>query len=469
VRGTPFVLLLAIGAGTHLFFSAADASANGRLPAAGQLLFGRNDANLVVLRTTFGILLSHDAGNTWAWLCEDALGVSSSSTEDPTLALTANGNLVAGFSKGLSVSSDSGCDWTFAGSQLATQYVVDLAVRPDSPDAVLALTSTYGGGVADGSPGYAQQIFESTSDGADWSARGAPIDPTALVTALDVSGTDPNRIYVSAYRAGTVPTAALFVSSDGGSTWIERPVSLDPNGREISLYVAAVDPANADRVYVRTSAQTTTLSRPAQPSRLLVSDDAGVTFRTALSLTGQMLGFALSPDGSTVSAGSIEDGLFVAQAANLSFQRASAIHVECLATHGLDLWACSDEASGFLVGVSTDGGTNFLPKAQLRAQPTVLCAADATATVQCTGAPRQALCSTVPGCDADGSNVAGSGGGALTQTRSSRGCGCSLGHDDDGAASLAAVGALVGVAAARPRRRLAAQCQRSGEARAAPH
>jgi hypothetical protein len=426
------------------------------LPGASQLLFSRSDADLVLLRTTFGLLLSHDRGSTWTWLCEDALGVSSSSIEDPSLALTGNGNLVAGFSKGLSVSSDTGCNWNqFSG--LAGQFVVDLTVRPDAPDVVLALTSTFAAGVADGGPGYSQRIYESTDDGTDWSVRGVPIDPTMLVTTLEVSGSDPKRIYVSAYRAGTAPKASLFFSNDGGATWTERPITLDRSQREVSIYIAAVDPRVADRVYLRTSAQTTVLSRAGtEPSRLLVTDDAGLTFRTALSLAGQMLGFALSSDGSTVYAGSVEDGLFVAQTSTLSFQKTSSIHVECLATHGSDVWACSDAATGFIAGVSTDKGATFMAKAGLLAQPLVTCAADSTVSLQCAGPPRDALCMELPGCDSDGGDVAASAGSAPANARTapaSKGSGCSLEPLEDGAPALAAAGVLIGAAAARRRLR----------------
>jgi hypothetical protein len=432
-----------------LFLSTRPTAANGRLPTANQLLFSGSDASLVVLRTTFGLLLSRDGGTTWAWLCEDALGVSSSSTEDPSLAIAANGNLVAGFSSGLSVSQDLGCDWSFAGGPLANQFVVDLTVRPQAPDVLLALTSTFGRGVADGSPGYANQVLESTDDGGHWIVRGAPLDPSAIMTTLETAATDANRIYVTAQRAAATATASFFVSTDAGATWTEHAVALDPNGSESSIYIAAVDPTNAERVYLRTSAQTTLSSQPsAKPSRLLVSDDGGSTFRTAISLTGQMLGFALSSDASMVFAGSVEDGLFVAGATDLSFQKLASIHVKCLATHGSELWACSDDATGFIAGVSMDGGATFVAKAHLTAEPMLMCAGDATASAQCSGAPREALCKALPGCDLDGGGAPAGGGASGHAQSSGRGCGCSLQSADSGVA-CAAVCAFVGLGVAR--------------------
>ena len=53
-----------------LVVPAREARANGRFPAANQLAHSPTDPKLFVLRTTFGILVSHDAGASWDWVCE---------------------------------------------------------------------------------------------------------------------------------------------------------------------------------------------------------------------------------------------------------------------------------------------------------------------------------------------------------------------------------------------------------------
>jgi len=356
-------LLAASGAAIALAV-ATPASANGRFPATNQLYFSPSDPQLVVLRTTFGILPSHDYGATWTWLCEDSLGLGPTTNEDPTLALTGSNALVAGLSLGLETSPDTGCSWSTAGGALKGQLVKDLVVPRASPHTVFAITSTFGpAAAADGGAGYTQQIFTSTDDGGHWSAI-ATLDPSAIVTTLDVAPSDPQRFYVSAFRGdGTSRTASLFVSTDGGATWVERPTPFDP-AHESAVYIAAVDPANADRVYVRSEGA----------SRLMVTVDAGKTFQVPLSLDDEMAGFALSQDGATVYAGGPNAGLYAGAAADLVFtpvlQQAPdggtrSIHVQCLATHGTDLWACSDEPSGFVAGVSQDGGKTFTPKLHL--------------------------------------------------------------------------------------------------------
>ena len=165
---------LALAAGALVCSSASGAAANGRYPQSNQLAFSPTDPTLVVLRTTFGILISHDGGTTWSWLCEDVVGVPSTSIADPVLAVTQKSIVGAPeIANGLVVSSDSGCNWSTAGAPLSTQSIKDLVVKPDAPDDVLALTSTYGpDSGADGAPGYLQQVYESDDDGATWSAIG---------------------------------------------------------------------------------------------------------------------------------------------------------------------------------------------------------------------------------------------------------------------------------------------------------
>jgi hypothetical protein len=460
-----------------------DACANGRFPAANEVFFSPTDATFVGIRTSFGILLSHDGGSTWYWLCEDTLGIATS-TEDPPIAMTEGGSLVAALSIGLDVSVDGGCDWSFVGGPLSGQIIKDVALRPDAPHTVLAITGTYEADAGDGAaPGFAQQVYQSVDDGVHWSAIGVPIDPSALVTTLDVAASDPNRLYASAVRQTTDPQsglttvrgASLFVSTDTGATWVERPIPFNPAlaggaasvaSDGTAIFIAAVDPTNADRVYVRSDGM----------SQLFVTSDAGKTWSVALSLADPMLGFALSSDGSRVYAGSVGAGVLVASAATLSFAQVSTVHVQCLAAHRGDLWACSDEPSGFIVGQSTTGGASFAPRLPtlLGITAPIRCPADAGASVCSSfdfGAsppydPFGALCTNLQACAAQGSTLpplsaactsdgqcpVASGGGTPTNadSRSSPGCSTAQPTYD---AYVMLVAAAVGVAARRRSRR----------------
>jgi MYXO-CTERM domain-containing protein len=391
------------------------AAANGRYPASNALLFSPSDSNLVVLRATFGILLSHDGGATWTWLCEDALGLPAAASEDPALGVTAYDSIVAGIYGGLEVSPDTGCTWAFAAGGLAHQNVVDVTVRRDAPHTVLALTSTYAPDAgADGSAGYLSQVYQSNDDGTNWLPLGVPIDPGVAVTSIEVAPAPGGGalLYVVGFHVAAPGVPRFFFAVDGAA-WTERP--MPPLSHEVSMYVAGVDPADASRVYLRSEGAPT-----AGQSRLFVTTDQGQSFQAPLALGGQMLGFALSADGSKIYAGSAQDGLYVALRANLDagspFQKTSSIHVQCLATHGTDLWACSDEASGFVAGVSADDGSSFAAKLHINGiQSAIACAPDATAS-QCSGAPFQQLCATLKGCATSDAGGAPDAGGAADAT-----------------------------------------------------
>jgi photosystem II stability/assembly factor-like uncharacterized protein len=422
---------IALVAGAAVLVFAPSARANGRFPTANAIVFSQSSSAggaLTILRTTFGLVVSQDAGATWRWVCEDAFGLSASSIEDPSLALTPSGGLVAGSSNGLWSSSDHGCSWKGAGGPLARAAIKDLVVLGNEPHSILALASTFAldAGV-EGGVGFLTQVFESGDGGANWSILGTPIDGSIVVTTLDVAEADPHRLYVSGTRGyGSTRATVLLVSTNDGAAWIERRTPFDPN-TEAGIYIAAVDPADPDRVYLRSDGQ----------SRLMVTSDAGQSFSVPLGFTGPMNGFALSEDGSTVYAGGIQDGLYVASKADLSFRKISALHVRCLAVSGNQLWACSDEVSGFAVGVSNDHGTHFTPVLHLAdVRGPIACDAESSAA-QCTVAAFEQVCATIDGCVRDAGATTGDAmadgatGPADPQVRVGFGpgvgkCGCTL-------------------------------------------
>jgi hypothetical protein len=477
----------AAAAGAIFLLAAGPAAANGRFPLANQIVFSPSDPNVIVLRATYGIFLSRDNGKTWPLVCEDVLGLPTTTNyEDPELGFTANGSLLAGLlrpASGLDISSDLGCNWGCSSGALANQAVADLVVRPDKPNVVLAVTQTFQDG------GTLSQVFESTDNGATWAPLGKPFDPLLLLTTIDVSRSDPNRIYVSGTSGfGAAKTASLFVSTDHGATWnqhmLPSPAMFDPNSED-SIFIGAVDPTDPDRVYLRSSGPT-----EGGQSRLTFTTATGgaLAFHLAKmfetppssNIVGELLGFALSPDGSKVYVGTLESGLWVASKADMTFHQASTIQVACLATRtapsgqGTELWACSKEVSGFIAGVSTDDGGCFYPKLHIcgmraaiscNANPggPVGCGADANAS-QCSGAPLASIDPAIGCVSADaGENsplpfvgdacAAGGGGTGATPPASSGGCSFAILSGGGVAAGFVTLWSLVGLALRRRRRR----------------
>jgi photosystem II stability/assembly factor-like uncharacterized protein len=437
LRRAPHALALAV----TLLAASTPARANGRFPRADQLVQVPGRPGALWLRATFGLLYSADAGQSWDWVCERAVGFTGQ--EDPALGVLPDGTVLAGLGAGLSTSRDGGCSWAFdalpsatvtgdpgaadAGDGALPLPVTDVSVRAAAPSTAVALawepqpvTAT--------TPGYRTRFFATSDGGASWVAYGAGLDPSVLGLTLDVAPSDPHRLYASGIRPGQQRSAALFVSTDDGATWTERPVPFDTRSGQ-GLYIAAVDPNDADLVYLRTSGATS--------SRLLVTRDAGATFEKPFA-GGPMLGFALTPDGTTIYLGGLDDGLWVGPSDTLVFERRSDLPLQCLLHTADALYACSsDLAGGFTVGASTDGGYTFSPRLFLSSVRGPLACDAASATAACasdwpTTAQRLGI-DGVGGGSANGSNGAGASGApgspgitpAPSATDDGSGCGLS--------------------------------------------
>ncbi len=134
--------------------------ANGRLPAASQLVVAPSDPTFMALRATFGVIVSHDSGNSWYWICETATGYDAQEIQDPSLGITANNSLIVGLREGLAVSHDNECDWHYVAGPLGHTSIVDVVTRPDTPSTILALSSQASGTDDAGDTTYTSQVLD---------------------------------------------------------------------------------------------------------------------------------------------------------------------------------------------------------------------------------------------------------------------------------------------------------------------
>jgi MYXO-CTERM domain-containing protein len=342
------------------------AYANGRFPNAQQL---REPApGSIVVAGTYGLLLSGNAGTDFQFVCESALFGKAlmGSWVDPLLETLPNGTIVSGSQNGLRVSRDHGCsfstDWKlphdadFVGpgpdpnAPLGT--VIDVCPGYDGPNSIVALATLH---ASDGSI-VEHRIYKSADAAMSWSALPQSLAKASINTVLtiDVAPSDPNRLYISGSAAGQ---STLAVSSDGGKSYSIRPIAIDDSEGVTGAYIAAVSPTNADRVYVRVSRRSLADDgSETWDDSLLLSDDAGAHFRDVLRQKGALLGFALSPDGTTVLAGfgdpmvapivTSDDalGLYSADSEALVFtQRVPNLAVSCLRWTSTGVYACAKE------------------------------------------------------------------------------------------------------------------------------
>lgn len=320
--------------------------ANGRFPAASYVVVGPGpESSRIALRTTFGLLLSSNAGHSWGWVCEEALDAVG--TFDPSVSLGATGDVVLALQRGLAVSAD-GCAWSTPANTPA-RPIVD--VTHDATGRVVI--------AAVGPSGVYDALLRSDDSGATW--REGARTPGYFLETVEVAPGDPRRVYLTAFVPG--PEPALLRSDDGGDHVRELTRSF-PGG--LSAYVAGVDPRDPDVVYVRSTAAS------GVGSILFRSGDGGMTFREIARTQGAMKGFALSDDGRTVWVGSSDpnEGL-LRSVDGAAFERVrERVAVQCLRYHAGLLYVCAEEAiDGYALGCSSDGGDHILPILSLRQIP----------------------------------------------------------------------------------------------------
>jgi hypothetical protein len=296
--------------------AARPARANGRFPAAQYVLIGPGSQNsTIVLRTTFGLMVSRDGGASFHWECEEALQYTGQ--WDPALALSADGTISAGLIDGVVQTRDD-CEYdrnASAGSML----ISDLSNSADG-------SRIWGVEGADGVPNH---VLSSSNGGVSFEILGAGVANVWPLT-IDAAPSKPTRLYVTALD-DTTREPRLLRSDDGGVTLY--PLAPDFMGA-VDAYLAGVDPTNADRLWIRANSGPNTL--------LLRSDDGGASVRLAAMTTGPMLGFALSDDGQRVWYGGATDGVVRSDDGGQTFHRVADTHVSCMRYHGGALYMCAD-------------------------------------------------------------------------------------------------------------------------------
>jgi photosystem II stability/assembly factor-like uncharacterized protein len=351
-----------LGLGCAWFVAPRSLSANGRFPAASQLLIATADDQHLVARTTFGVLESFDGASSWSWICEGA--ITDLGFVDPEMVLNDDGSVLVGLTGGVSVGDRSGCNWKMNATGFSGQDVVDLVKDPSKAGHVYAAISAPVKGA------LAARIAESRDGGQTWSTLGSTMPDTFPIT-IEVAPSRPSRLYLGS-TDGNVASGTISVSDDGGTTWTPHPSPAGPD----AVYVSGVDPVDADRVYVRSYGP---------PSSLFVSDDAGASWRAVYRSDQPLVGFALSPDGAKIAVG--DNGHLIvlsrsdADGGTFSIAQMRSLHVGCLTWSPLGLFACATEsADGFSLGRSADDGATFAPLLRFASLAPASCPASSIAS-----------------------------------------------------------------------------------------
>lgn len=435
-------LLCALAAILAACLPAFPAHANGVFPTAGQIVIDPSDPQHIVVRTTYGILTTREAGEPWDWICEGAVGYGG--TFHPAVAITADGTVIAGLTDGLAVAHADTCAWAKAAGAIDGAYVVDVSTEKNAPSHAVAVTSNGVSGTS--------RFWSSDDDAVTWTQAGTDLPAGFLPVSVDVAPSDPMRVYVSGLSggAGTLK-GALVVSSDRGKTWTQLAVPSSDGGH--APYIGAIDPAAPDRVYLRTDGS---------PGRLFAFDRATETFTEIFVGQGFLRGFALSPGGDTVLVGGSSDGIWRAPTTTLAFEKVSPVATRCLTWTAAGVYTCATEfADGFTVGLSADQGATFAAVMHLPCvRGPLACGAGTSVDTTCPAEwPAVAMLigqdTCAPGTTTGaggsssgssggaGSSAGGQGGGAITSTGQggTAGAGTSTAPDAPSSSSTGPTGA----------------------------
>lgn len=399
------------------------ASANGRFPAANQIVVDPTNANHIVVRTTYGILVSSDAGKAWDWVCEQA--VEWTGQYDPPVTLTKDGTLIAGVYDHLGVGTQGGCAWDRP-PPLETKNVIDVSTQKNDPQVAVALTSNAMAGSM-----FVTQVWRSSDNGANWAKVGMDLPTDFVGTTLDVAPSDPKFIITSG-QIGKGGPGVLQVSTDDGMTWVKRDIP----GTDIDHvpYIAAIDPTDPMKIYVR-------LTGP--QGVLLATSNGGISWTNVFTGQGILKGFALSPDGSSILAGGETDGIHQISTADFTETQISTVHAQCLVWTDNAIFACGPEAKdGFTVGKSVDGGKTFMPLNLLACvRGPLACDAATDVGMACPAVwPATAELIDTASCAMGTGGAGGAGGGGGVGAGGSAGSGESSSSSSSGASTSGAGG-----------------------------
>jgi len=393
--------------------------ANGAFPAVSQLVADPSDPTHLVLRSNFGLLISHDRGVNWDLVCEAGLGYQNI---EPAIAVLGDGTTLVALPEGIARGTTECAFERGAGLE---GYVADVARIPGlAGGAAVAISVDIEAGLS--------RVWRSLDAGQSWKRAGSAL--SALnATTLDAAGEAGSTLYVSGTSQEGALRGVLAHSSDGGETWTRSDV---PGSNKQSIpYIAAVSAQDPETVFVRLSGN---------PGQLLVSHDRGASFTRLLDFAGPLDGFALSPDGRYALASGRMDGVWRADTSDLVFERVSCTKLRCLSWTSAGLFSCAEEfQAGFLVGESANAGLTFEPRLHLSCvRGPLACASVSTVAKACdaawpalsevlgsdcsnAGFTPQADCSELGSSTAGAGAIAGSGSIEVGLEPRARG-GCSL-------------------------------------------
>jgi photosystem II stability/assembly factor-like uncharacterized protein len=199
-----------------------------------------------------GLARSSDGGATWA---RSTLGVRNVGVYlmavdpgAPSTVYTARGGIVT-------KTTDGGANWIDSRIDGPSRWVGSLLIDPSSPSTLYAAMTSR------------PPIYKSTDGGTSWAAASYGLDNVFRIETLAIAPSQPSTLYAGG------PFALVFKTTNSGASWAWVGAGLTGVGIYVSRL--AVDPTNADIVYVATLPT----SRPDTDARIFKSTNGGAQWR----------------------------------------------------------------------------------------------------------------------------------------------------------------------------------------------
>jgi uncharacterized protein (TIGR03382 family) len=323
------------------------ARADGAFPTGISVMLPAAASQRILVGTTFGLVISEDAGATWRYVCESHVTGASNAASVLLYQAGQDGETVVASNLELFSTADHGCTWTRAAGSVSGLLIVDAFVDPTNPLSVLAIGWPAASGASllsssDGGRTFGPVLLQSGTP---------PLHADERLLSAEIAGSNPAVMYATTFAApgaaSPAGSAALLRTANGGATWARFELGLSP---QVQAKIAQVDPADANTVYLRVSAATT--------DEIRVTADGGATVQTLLAPGTSLDGFVRASDGA-LYAGSAAGDFYVRAPGASAFQKLPGPHLLCLGERAGRLYACGSATDGYDLASSDDAGKTF--------------------------------------------------------------------------------------------------------------
>ena len=323
------------------------AQANGAFPDSMGILLPVDQPDVIIATTNFGLLVSEDAGATFGWVCEEAIGTNTIMYQQ---GAPPNDLVLAVSGGGLAHSADFGCSWDRSGGSIAGALVYDAFASPVEPLRAYALArhSSYQGAVEsrDGFQIFGPEFFRSTGT-------------YGFLSGIENARSNPETLYITSYNTWPPPfRTSIARSYDSGATWQPLFEGDDEFNGLIARGLIAVDTVNESRVYLRL------VNSLAGREYFGIYDDDPAqetgSLRVVFDMPARMTAFLRRPDG-TLIVGAANGTSFISTDEGVTFAPwPNAPHLRALGERNGILYAVADNyVDGYAVGRSLDQGVTW--------------------------------------------------------------------------------------------------------------